>query len=84
MLFDPPSTAADAAGQRRQRRALTLVLSPMDTFMAANVFLDVGDRGNGTGGGGVLQYGVQGKVSERARVCVWMGMGMMGEAEREL
>lgn len=56
----------------------------MDTFMAANVFLDVGDRGNGTGGGGVLQYGVQGKVSERARVCVWMGMGMMGEAEREL
>lgn len=55
------------SGTEERRRELTLVLSPMDTFMAANVVLERGEGEEGRRA--VLRYGVQGRVSF---VLVWL------------
>ena len=60
----------------QQPRAPTVVLSPMDTFMAANVVLERGE-------GAVLRYGVQGRVSLFGWVYVYVYGVLSGRRLRE-
>lgn len=68
-----------SGGGGQQPRAPTVVLSPIDTFMAANVVLE---RGEGEQGA-VLRYGLQGRVSLFYWVYVYVYGVLSGRCLRE-